>query len=386
MLRSLISSLIILFAIAASSALAQEADSAQAAPLSDGVQVSILGYHEFSPDREVTQMLIRTDEFRDQMQRIKDANLTVISMEDFDLWKQGKKVLPQNCVMITIDDGWKSVYTDAFPILKEFGYPFTIFLYTSYLDSGGGRALNSAQVKEMMAHGATVGSHSITHPYLNGIRKHQEKGPEHFDMYLRAEMGKSAEVLREKFGTAVDTYAYPGGIYTEEMFPLGKELGYKYMFTVVPGKVRIDSNNALLNRYIIFGDSGGRFEDAIRFLGTSGSQALAAAARKEMPFPVAPLPGSLTPERLPNIIADLSQLPEVDPDSISMVVSGFGPVPHTWDDETKRASWKVSRPLRLKTCDVTLRYRLRGATEAAKPARWTFGVDLESAYQPTLQQ
>lgn len=47
-------------------------------------------------------------------------------MKEFLEWKLGDRQLPAKCVMITIDDGWKSVYTDAYPILKETGFPFTI--------------------------------------------------------------------------------------------------------------------------------------------------------------------------------------------------------------------------------------------------------------------
>lgn len=362
----------------------EETTESAPAPLTDGVQVSILGYHDFSASRNVTQMLIRTDKFREQMQALKDNNLPVISMADFLEWKAGRKALPQNCVMITIDDGWLSVYTDAYPILKEFGYPFTIFLYTAYLD-GGGRALKTPMVKEMMENGATVGSHSHSHPFPSAIRRHQGRGKEHFDMYLRAEMLEPAKRLRDIFGTAVDTYAYPGGFYVEEMFPIGKESDYKMMFTVVPGKVRIDSDNNLLNRYIIFGDSDGRFEDAIRFLGRSGSDALEAAASVQLPFPVAPAAGARIAERRPNIIADLKNLTNIDPESITLQVGGFGTVPHVWDERSRRVSWKVSRPLRLETCDVSLRYKLRGSNAYEPTVRWTFGIDLESAYAPQLQ-
>ncbi len=61
--------------------------------------------------------------------------------------------------MITIDDGWKSVYTDAYPILKETGFPFTIFPYTKSSITGRGSAMSPAQIQEMLNNGATLGSH-----------------------------------------------------------------------------------------------------------------------------------------------------------------------------------------------------------------------------------
>ncbi|MDB6078490.1 MAG: polysaccharide deacetylase, partial [Akkermansiaceae bacterium] len=129
----------------------------------DGVRVSILGYHDFSETDKETDMKIHTSKFRQEMKALKDMGLPVISMADFQAWKRGEKTIPEKSILITIDDGWKAVYTDAYPILKEYGYPFTIFLYKNYVD-GGGRALTSTMIQEMQQNGATIGSHSVSHP------------------------------------------------------------------------------------------------------------------------------------------------------------------------------------------------------------------------------
>lgn len=78
-------------------------------------------------------MRMNTDVFRAQMQALKASGVPVISMKEFLEWKLGSRQLPAKCVMITIDDGWKSVYTDAYPILKETGFPFTVFPYTKFI-------------------------------------------------------------------------------------------------------------------------------------------------------------------------------------------------------------------------------------------------------------
>ena len=81
---------------------AQEQPPAAAeAPKDDGVQISVLGYHDFTVDEEETEMRIRADKFRKQMELIKQLGITVISLEDFHAWKQGKKKLPEKCMMIT---------------------------------------------------------------------------------------------------------------------------------------------------------------------------------------------------------------------------------------------------------------------------------------------
>ena len=344
----------------------------------DRSQVAVLGYHDFSDSRPETEMRIRTAKFRDQMQMIKDAGLPVISMEQFVDWKLNGAPLPPRSVLITIDDGWKSVYTDAYPVLKEFEFPFTLFLYKSYVD-GGGRALTSEMIREMQENGATIGSHSYTHPFPSTIRRHQEKGAEHFEKYLRTEMLEPKTFLEEKFSQPISTYAYPGGFYTEEMFGLGDEFGYELMFTVVPGKVRQDSANHILNRYIILGTHAPRFDQAISFVGAVTTESLVGVSQRDLEFPVSPSPGQVIEDRLPEISADLSGISNLDPDSISLTVAGFGEVPHSWNADERKLSWQVKRPLRSPACECVLKFRAGGEQ---KTERWTFVVDLEAAYIP----
>jgi len=103
----------------------------------DATRVAVLGYHDFSEAQPETEMRMHTSKFRKQMETLRQLGITAISLEDFLAWKRGEKSLPEKCALITLDDGWKSVYTDAYPILKEFGYPFTLYLYKNYVDVGG---------------------------------------------------------------------------------------------------------------------------------------------------------------------------------------------------------------------------------------------------------
>jgi peptidoglycan/xylan/chitin deacetylase (PgdA/CDA1 family) len=356
---------------------------AEPAPVDDGARVAVLGYHEFSETAEQTEMRIRTSKFREQMQKLRDLNLPVISMEQFQKWKAGEVDLPPRSVMITIDDGWKSVHTDAFPILKEFGYPFTIFLYKDYID-GGGKALTVPMIREMKKHGATIGSHSVSHAYPATIKQIRRKGPDAYDKFLRAEMGESKRFLEATFGDAVTAYAYPGGFHTEEMYPLAAEFGYRQLFTVIPEKVRRDSGDLTLPRYVVLGTHDHIFDLAISFGSVAGGDPGALAAiSKPTPFPVSPAPGSLVGDRLPEISADLSKAGPVDPETLTMRIAGFGTVPAEWDAESGKLAWKTNRPLRLNQYDVEVRWKpLEESGEAPEPLRWTFRLDREAAYVP----
>ncbi len=350
----------------------------------DGVRVSILGYHDFSKTQPETAMRMRTDKFRKQMETLKQLGITVVSLADFKAWKAGEKSIPEKSALITLDDGWKSVYTDAYPILKEFGYPFTLYLYKNYVD-GGGKALTTEMIKEMMANGASLGSHSVSHPYPIAVKNQRKKGPEVYEAYLRKEMGESKFFLESKFSGKIETYAYPGGFYTEEMLSIGEEFGYRHMFTVLPGKVKRGMPDLTLPRYMILGNYDRIFEFATQYgapLSTTLSTSSEADAVVSLPHPVTPEPGAMVNSRLPIITVDLSKAENLDPASLVMQVSGFGNVPAIYQPETKQFSWQVNRPLRQKSCQVLVQWNNLSDKKPATPLRWAFEIDRTSAYLP----
>ncbi len=346
----------------------------------DSTRVVILGYHDFSSQKEATEMLITTDSFRMQMQALKNLQLNVISMEDFIAWKKGEKEIPDKSIVITIDDGWKSVYTEAYPVLKEFGYPFTVFLYTNYID-GGGAALTTAMIKEMQKNGCTIGSHSISHPFPSKVKKEKAKGPESFTKYLQHELGDSRKKLKAKFGTLVNSYAYPGGFVTDEMLPVAKENGYDCMFTVLPGKTRRSSPDLLLPRYIILGTHDNIFRDATTFKATANSAASDGAIIQTNMQPVSPQPGETIDNRLPLITVDLSKVANIDPENILMSIPGYGRVPASYNTDTKTLSWQVNRRLRSPSCEVSVKWKTTDGSKYKRPMTWVFNIDLESSYQ-----
>ena len=355
----------------------------------DGVRVSIIGYHDLAENLPETAMRMHTSKFRKQMETIRQLGIKVITLDEFTAWKKGEKQLPERSILITFDDGWKSVYTDAFPILKEFGFPYTVFLYKNYVD-GGGKALTTAMIEEMRkAGGLSIGSHSVSHPYPLTVKNYRKKGPTVYDAYLRKEMGESKRFLESKFpSTKINTYAYPGGFHTEEMFNLGKEFGYECLFTVIPGKVKRSLPNANLPRNIILGNYDKGFEIATTFRdGLSAPEPGAAMASnvRSTPHPVIPEAGAIINSRLPEISADLSKVENLDPKTLVMKVAGFGEVPASFNAETMKLSWQVNRRLRQPGCTVVVTWKDIAGNAPESPLRWSFQIDLESAYLPDGQ-
>lgn len=354
-------------------------------PSPQGSRVAVLGYHDFSETLPETAMRIRTSKFRKQMETLRQLGLTVISQDDFAAWKRGEREIPEKSVLLTFDDGWKSVHTEAFPILKEFGFPYTLYLYKNYID-GGSKALTTAMIQEMIRAGATIGSHSISHPYPATVKAHLKKGPDAYDAFLRKEMGESKRFLESKFRVTAGTYAYPGGFLTEEMKAIGSEFGYTQLFTVKPGKVTRESPDTELPRYMILGNYDRIFEFATTFRDAANPvdppEGAIAGLTQTTPHPVSPEPGAVVNSRLPRIAVDLAKAGDFDPATLVMRVSGFGAVPAEFVEDTRTFAWQVNRPLRQPTCQVSVSWKDRAGKPVEPSLRWSFRLDREAAYQP----
>jgi len=106
---------------------------------------------------------------------------------------------------ITFDDGLKSVMTAAAPILKEYGVPWTVFVVSDWCDQSGAWdrdvILDWREVESIAAAGAEIGSHSVTHPDFRRLSLGQ----------IQDELGRSREVIRDRVGFSVSTFAIPFG-------------------------------------------------------------------------------------------------------------------------------------------------------------------------------
>ena len=345
----------------------------------DQTRVAVLGYHNFSKTATVTRMLLRTAEFRAQMEYLKRAGITVISMQEFLEWRLGTRTLPARCVLITLDDGWKSVYTDAYPILKEFGYPFTLFLYTNFL-SGRGDSLTPDQVREMQANGATVGSHSVSHLYPKDWKACAKKGDEEYAKLVDKEFGESQKKLSSLFGP-VNTYCFPGGYYTDAMVERMSDFGYVAAFTVVPGKVTVTEAPLAIPRYMIFGNDSSVFRSAVDFrvaqLGTvvsTGSRPGTLPAKTPPPpFAVSPKPHETVAPDIHAITAYMSGVAGVDFSTVQMRVSGFGRVPAKVDSVTRAVQWVL--PCRIYMPNLSVHVTWKSTDGTSHKAEWSFSID-----------
>jgi peptidoglycan/xylan/chitin deacetylase (PgdA/CDA1 family) len=175
-------------------------------------EVIVLCYHRFV-DKPKDSLAIKPADFEAQMQALKDNGISVISMEDFLAWRRGEKGIPEKAAIVSIDDGYLSGYSVAWPILKKFGYPFTMFLYTDYIKGGpksGGQSISWDQLAEMRDAGVDIEGHTVSHSSLNARKG---KTDEQYLAWLKSEIVGSKELLEKNLGIQVKAFAYPYGLH-----------------------------------------------------------------------------------------------------------------------------------------------------------------------------
>jgi len=124
---------------------------------------------------------------------------------------------------LTFDDGRASDYTEAFPVLMELGLRATFFVVPTAVDTPG--YVTWSQLREMTAAGMEIGSHSLTHPFVD-----QLDGPA-----LRREFGDSKAMIEERLGAAVRAASLPRGWATPTLSSVLREIGYRVFCTSRPG-------------------------------------------------------------------------------------------------------------------------------------------------------
>ncbi len=336
--------------------------------------VAVLGYHRFeNPPHD--PLAISTREFETQMQRLKDSGVTVISMDDFLAWRRGEKDVPARSAIITIDDGYVSGYNEAWPILKKFGYPFTMFVYTNYIGTGG-KSISWQQLEEMQKAGVEIGSHTVSHDRLTA-KKGKGRTDANYDEWLWNEVNGSKEMLQSRLGAPVRTLAFPYGLANEQVKAVAAKAGYEAQFTVNPIKTQHAAPAPdSIGRYIVESNQPKIFELAANFGGAAPAPAATSAMAAAQPAAAAmitqPMEGETVQTPLPLIRANLAVLGKIDPRSVEMQLSGFGPVPATFDPASGLISYQTTQKIRDRSCTVTVTAIASGKKVST---RWSFNVE-----------
>ncbi len=220
----------------------------------NGTKVMVLNYHKI--DNTFISLAVRPDDFEAQMKYLSENGYHTISPDELYDSLAGTGELPENPVLITFDDGYVDNYTNAYPILKKYGFKATIFVITSFLGKDK-NYMTWDQARELDANGISIESHTVDHKSMTDLTDEQ----------LRMELVESKKKAEKELGHPVEYMAYPTGTYNLHIAEMVKEAGYKAAFTIKYGNVDKASNIYALERVPIFHteDTNKDFLERIRY-------------------------------------------------------------------------------------------------------------------------
>jgi peptidoglycan/xylan/chitin deacetylase (PgdA/CDA1 family) len=332
------------------------------APEDDSATATVLCYHIVESPQD-PRMEIGRDAFRQQMRYLSMTGYNVIPLRELYDYVTGKRAsIPRNAVVITIDDGWRSTYTEVFPEMQKLGFPFTVFIYPRIIGQTS-HALTWKQVKQMADAGVDIESHSFSHPFLTK-RRHASLDDRDYYRWLDNELEGSKKAIERETGHPVSFLAYPYGDYDHYLVAACARAGYAAALTCDYGRVRKASDPLRMKRFVI--DKRMDFAAFRRYLG-AGSMHIDVTPQPNQPF---------EPEQPIVISAKIPNHQTLDPKSIGMALITPGKAtPFSYDAQSGSITMVLSDALEsLK--GKSLRALVWATDKAGKriEASWVFKV------------
>jgi len=290
-----------------------------AASTDEAPTATVLCYHIVESPQD-PRMEIGRDAFRQQMRYLSMTGYNIIPLRELYDYVSGKRAsIPRNAVVITIDDGWRSTYTEVFPEMQKLGFPFTVFIYPRIIGQTS-HALSWKQVKEMSDAGVDIESHSFSHPFLTK-RRHAALDDGNYYQWLDRELEGSKKMIEHETGHTVSFLAYPYGDYDHYLVAACARAGYAAALTCDFGRVKKASDPLRMKRFVI--DKRMDFAAFRRYLG-AGSMRVQ---------DITPMPNQVFEPEQPIVIsAKIPNHESLDPKSIGMALITPGKVnPFSYD-------------------------------------------------------
>jgi peptidoglycan/xylan/chitin deacetylase (PgdA/CDA1 family) len=211
--------------------------------------VPILVYHRFGPT-VVDSMTIETTTFASQLRYLAEHGRRVVPLRSLIDYRLGHgPAPPSGAVVVTADDGHRSVYTDMYPLVRRYGVPVTLFVYPSAIGRAP-YALTWEQLRELCASGLfEVQSHTWWHPNF-GTEK-RRLAPDAYVRFVATQLVRSREILSSALGTPIDLLAWPFGIYDRELMAAAESAGYVAAVTIDARAAQPSDELLALPRFLI---------------------------------------------------------------------------------------------------------------------------------------
>jgi peptidoglycan/xylan/chitin deacetylase (PgdA/CDA1 family) len=195
--------------------------------------IPVLMYHQLGDGPN--SLYVRDHEFKEQMRYLKEQNFRVVSLSEAVRKMHNREPLDKT-VVITFDDGYETFYSKAWPVLKAYRFPATMFIITE--KSQDGWYLSWEQCRELYAGWMEFGSHTKNHHWLA-----KQSKPVYTD-----EIFGSKQIIEKQLQVPCEVFCYPGGSYNDAVSNTVKEAAYLTAVTTVQGQASINNDQYQLPR------------------------------------------------------------------------------------------------------------------------------------------
>ena len=198
-------------------------------------QAVVIMYHRFG-EQDFPSTNVTMDQFREHVAELKNGGYNVESLPKIVAALRNSEALPPKTVGLSVDDAYSSVYSRAWPILKEAGFPLTVFVATDPVDKQLPRYMSWEQLREISEEGVTIGSQTKFHPHMADLSRTK----------IIDELSQSNGQFEAKLGNTPDLFAYPYGVsnaYHKNDSKILKDNDFKLAFTTRFDNYKIQSHS-----------------------------------------------------------------------------------------------------------------------------------------------
>ncbi|MCU7553539.1 polysaccharide deacetylase family protein [Alteromonas sp. ASW11-19] len=181
----------------------------------------VLLYHHVATDTPASTS-VSPDTFKAHMAYL-DSHHTVLPLATVIERIQNGETLPDKTVVITFDDGYENILTNAHPILQEYDFPYTIFINPGEIGSNASQ-LSWQQVKAMHSDGVSFANHTMDH--LHMLERNAGESQTDWLARLRDNVEQAEQAIEAQTGTSLKYLAYPFGEYNDALADMLQAQGY----------------------------------------------------------------------------------------------------------------------------------------------------------------
>lgn len=216
--------------------------------------VVVFVYHRFDDTRHPSTS-ISVKKLRQDLNYLQKNGYEVLSLKDLAKRLKNKTPLPKKGVAFSIDDAYKTFYTNALSVFKEFNYPFTLFVSTEAVNKKYKDFMTWQDLKEASKYG-DIELHSYSHPHLANLS----------DQQIKADLKKDIELYKKHFKKPPTMFAYPYGEYEQRVKNIVKSMGFKAIFNQNMGAVSNKSDVYDLDRTAVGENTNIKYASNLKFL------------------------------------------------------------------------------------------------------------------------